>query len=96
MNGVDIVTYTNPGRPPNTTYYYRVRAFNGTVLGVVEHSLSHDTAPGPTGGSLEPGGKAVSPSQINLSWTDNATNETGFTHPARNECDLHPGGTPPR
>jgi formylglycine-generating enzyme required for sulfatase activity/transcriptional regulator CtsR len=64
-----------------TTYYYRIKASNGngdsgyateantTTLPPVE------TAPSaPTGLSAT----AISSTQINLAWTDNSTNETGF------------------
>ena len=76
--GAGIVTYNNTGLTANTTYYYRVRATNaGGDSGYSNeaNATTLDVAPvAPSGLSAT----SISSSQINLSWTDNATNETGF------------------
>src|SRR5262249_31200157 len=60
----------------NVRYFYRVRATNGVGDSAYSNQASDLTAApaAPTG--LTAG--AVSLSQVNLSWADNASNETGF------------------
>jgi len=78
--------YTNNGLKNNTEYGYRVKARdkstnkNETGWSFVGYAV---TAGGPVNDTLPaaPGNltaTATSSSQINLSWTDNSTNETGF------------------
>ncbi len=71
--------YNNTGLATSTTYYYVVRASNtgGSSANSGEASATTQAAPTPTA----PSGltaTAVSSSQINLSWTDNSSNENGF------------------
>jgi transcriptional regulator CtsR/regulation of enolase protein 1 (concanavalin A-like superfamily) len=76
--GAGIVTYNNTGLTPNTTYYYRVRATNAggdSSYSNEANNTTLDVAPAAPGGLAA---TAFSSSQVNLSWTDNATNETGF------------------
>lgn len=70
-------SYSDTGLNPNTTYWYRVTAYNK------DESSSHSAtawvttlaAPtAPTGLTAAATGKNV----INLTWTDNANNESGF------------------
>ncbi len=76
--GAGVVTYSNTGLTPNTTYYYRIRATNAggdSPYSNEANATTLDSAPAaPSGLSAT----AVSTTQINLSWTDNASNETGF------------------
>jgi rubredoxin len=76
--GANVTTYNATGLSSNTTYYYRVRSTNGTG-----DSANTATASATTQGNgpAAPSGltaTAVSTSQINLSWIDNSSNETGF------------------
>jgi titin len=62
-----------------TTYYYRVRTYGGgssfsPYSNVANTFLSCTALPAPTGMTAT----TVSVNQINVSWTDNATDETGF------------------
>jgi hypothetical protein len=78
--GANVTTYSNTGLTASTSYSYRVRATN----------LGGDSAYSNTASATTPATSTVpaapsnltatviSISQINLSWTDNSNNETGF------------------
>ena len=74
----NVTTYQNTGLTASTTYHYRVRATNGvgpSAWSNVANAQTTGTAPAaPTNLTAT----AVSSTQINLAWTDNASNETGF------------------
>ena len=73
----NVVAYNNTGLTPVTTYYYRVRAYNSVSNSDYsgEANATTNARPGaPTGLTAT----AASASQINLVWTDNATDETGY------------------
>lgn len=76
--GAGVTTYTNTGLAAATTYFYRVRATNAvgdSAYSPEASATTFDTIPAaPTGLTANP----VSSSQINLTWVDNASNETGF------------------
>ena len=76
--GANVISYSNSGLTANTTYYYVVRASNTGGSSANSAEASATTLPNaPT----TPSGLAattVSASQINLSWADNSSNETGF------------------
>jgi LmbE family N-acetylglucosaminyl deacetylase len=72
------VAYSNTGLAANTRYWYRVRAMNATDTSAYSSAISASTPLGPAAPSnLQ--AQAISASQINLTWTDNTTSETGFT-----------------
>ena len=80
LNAANQTAYINTGRNPSTTYYYRVLAFNGVGSSASSNIASAFTAvPGSPAAPSNLAAAAFSPSQINLTWTDNALNETGFT-----------------
>ena len=73
-------SYTDTGLTAGTSFSYRVRAVNGTLVSAwsataVGQTLSAPTKPtAPTGLTAT----AVSTTQIDLRWTDTSTNESGF------------------
>jgi endoglucanase len=74
--GQNATTFNDPTVAANTTYYYRVRAYKGSTDTAYSNEAHATTAipTAPTGLSAT----AVSSSQVNLGWTDNSDNETGF------------------
>ncbi len=63
----------------NTTYYYRVRAYNAygdSDYSNIANATTLPSCPPPPPSNLT--ALAVSPTQIGLAWQDNSTNETGF------------------
>jgi Fibronectin type III domain len=81
ITGPDVTSYANTGLSASTAYYYRVRAskvgsnsnFSNTATATTLSTTSTiPNAPNSLSAS------AASSTQINLSWTDNASNETGF------------------
>ncbi len=76
--GANVTSYANTGLTASTQYNYRVRAYNATgnsVYTAVVSATTSTTIPSPpTTLSVS----VISSSQLNLAWTDNANNETGF------------------
>jgi len=76
--GANVTSYSDTGLTPSTSYYYQVRAYNSNGDSTYSNEANATTLAAPP---AAPGGltaTAVSTSQINLSWTDNSNNETGF------------------
>jgi len=76
--GANVTTYNDTGLSAATQYYYRVRAHNAGVHSGYSNeanATTNDTAPAAPSGLTA---AAASSSQVNLSWIDNSTNETGF------------------
>ena len=78
--GTNVKDYNDASVSPSTTYTYRVRAYNGSGDSTYSNSVTVTTGSagqGPTAPSnLTATG--ISDTQINLSWTDNSSDETGF------------------
>ena len=78
--GANVTTFSNTGLTASTSYSYRVRATNlggdsaysNTASATTQAAQTVPTAPSNLTAT------AVSSSQINLSWSDNSNNETGF------------------
>jgi hypothetical protein len=78
--GANVTSYSNTGLVASTSYSYRVRAYNtggvsgysNTATAVTQSTPAVPAAPSNLTAS------AVSRSQINLAWMDNASNESGF------------------
>ena len=75
--GSNATSFSDTGRVASTTYYYRVTAQNGNGNSDFSNTASATTFPPPTAPSSLTA-TAVSSSQINLSWTDNSSDEDGF------------------
>jgi tripartite motif-containing protein 71 len=78
--GANVTSYSNTGLTPSTSYTYRVRAYNTSGDSAYSNTASATTAPAPAVPAAPTNliAKASSRSQINLTWTDNAGDETGF------------------
>lgn len=64
---------------PSTTYFYRLRAYNAAGYSPYSSVVSYTTAAAaPPAAPTGLNGAVVSSSRIDLSWTDNAGNETSF------------------
>lgn len=76
----NVTSYTNSGLAASTAYTYRVRAYNsGGDSGY--SNVATATTPAQPAVPASPtnlSATAISKTQINLSWTDNAVNEDGF------------------
>ena len=76
----DVISKASTGLTPQTTYYYRVRAKRGQEVSAWSATASATTPAAvlvlkaPTGLTAT----AMSGSRIDLTWIDNAPNETGF------------------
>ena len=78
--GAGVKTYNNSGLAGGASYTYRVRAYNSSGNSAYSNTAAAVT-PAVLTGPAAPSGlsaTAFSSTQINLSWTDNSSNETGF------------------
>ena len=74
--GVNATQYTNYQLEYNTRYWYRVRAYNASGNSMYSNEANEWTYP-----TASPANLSVSRSgdnQLSLTWTDRATNETGY------------------
>jgi tripartite motif-containing protein 71 len=78
--GANVTTLNNSNLVASTTYVYRVLAFNGAGDSAASNTAEATTQTPPVTPAAPSSltATAASQSQINLSWVDNSTNETGF------------------
>jgi hypothetical protein len=74
--GEDVTSYVDTDCLPVTGYYYRLRSYNSNGYSNYTWEVKATTSalPAPSDLTAAP----VSSTQIDLTWTDNSTNETGF------------------
>jgi len=72
----NVTSFSNTGLSSNTTYYYRIRAFNGSINSSFTAQVTTTTSAPAAPTNLV--AIAASATQINLTWVDAASNETGF------------------
>ena len=70
----DVTSYNNSGLSTNQTYYYRVLAYSGST----NSNYSNEYYALVMAAATNLTATAVSSSQINLNWTDNTNQETGY------------------
>jgi titin len=70
-------TFSNPGLPAGSTYYYRVKAVNATDTSAYSNS-ANATTQNPVAAPSGLSATAASSTRIDLAWTDNSANETSF------------------
>lgn len=76
--GANETTFNNTGLEANTTYYYRVVAYNASGYSDPSNEANATTWLGPPVAPSNLNASTISSSQINLSWTDNSATEAGF------------------
>lgn len=78
--GANTTTYSDTGLPASATYSYRVYAYNSAGNSGYSNTASATTLAPPAVPNPPTGlsATAASSSQINLKWTDNSNNESGF------------------
>lgn len=72
------VEYTDTGLTSGTAYTYRVRATGAGCDSAPSASATASTRPEPVAAPTTLTGRAISESEISLTWKDNSNNETGF------------------
>ena len=70
--------YSDTGLTPQTTYYYRVRAYNAAGNSSYSNTDSGYTFQAPPAAPIDFDIVVLSTSSVKLTWTDVATDETGF------------------
>lgn len=77
--GANVASYSNSGLTASTSYSFRVSAYNAAGDSGFSNTASAATlaAPAVPAAPTNLSAKVVSRSQINLTWADNANNETG-------------------
>ncbi|HOX21380.1 MAG TPA: fibronectin type III domain-containing protein [Candidatus Paceibacterota bacterium] len=87
----EATSYSDTGLTSNTTYCYKAKAYNSFIESSYSGTASCTTTNPPAApSSLAAVASATSSTQINLSWTDNSSSETGFhlRRAAGSACDV--------
>jgi hypothetical protein len=70
--------WSDTGLSGSTSYWYRVKAVNGSASSAFSNSTTATTMQTPPTPPTGLEASAISDSRINLAWKDNSSNETGF------------------
>lgn len=70
--------FNDGGHSPNSTWFYRVRAFEGGDVSAWSNTASATTFDVPPAAPTNLIADATSENQVNLNWVDQAGNETGY------------------
>ena len=78
--GANVTGYSDTTVSENTTYWYRVRAYNGAGNSAYSNTAFDTTPTCPVTPPAAPGNLNLKglPGRVQLSWTDNSGNEDGF------------------
>jgi titin len=74
--GANVTTYSMTALTANTTYAFRVKAYEGPTTRPLQHGLRHHPRPPPAPSGLT--ATPVSSTRIDLVWTDNSGYESGY------------------
>jgi hypothetical protein len=80
--GANVTAFSDSGLTPQTAYSWRVKAFNALGSSPASNYLSVTTAgsvPAAPTGLKAQAQRSLARLQVQLTWTDNATDETGYT-----------------
>jgi titin len=89
ITAANVTSFSDAGLDPSTTYTYQIRAFNATGESRWTKESSATTTPPPPVGPAALTATAIDHQRIDLTWTDNSSDETGF----RIERKLEPDGS---
>jgi chitodextrinase len=80
VTAAGVTSWQNTGLTPSTAYYYKVRAINATSASSLVGPVNASTPNGPSSPGAPSSLAATAPTatQVNLTWTDNSSTETGF------------------
>jgi Zn-dependent metalloprotease len=76
--GANVTSYASTSLDAGSTFYYRVRAYEGTVNNSEYSNVATATTLAPPAAPSSLAATVVSPSRIDLAWTDNSGYEQGF------------------
>jgi hypothetical protein len=76
--GAGVTSFNNTGLTPDTTYYYRVFAFNVNGSSSPSNTASATTLPAPPAAPTSLIVKSAAQTTVTLNWRDNSNNELGF------------------
>jgi hypothetical protein len=76
--GPNVKAYASLGLTASTQYFYRVRAYNAGGNSAYSNAANATTQTDPPAAPNNLTATVISNHQINLAWTDNASNEKGF------------------